>query len=128
ICLGMQLLARRSEEGRLPGLGWIAADVVRFRPAPGDATLKVPHMGWNRALPTGPSALFDGLDDEDAGFYFVHSYHLVCDDEADVSALTPHGTRFASAVRRGNLYGTQFHPEKSHRYGLRLLRNFAERT
>lgn len=126
ICLGMQLLTRGSEEGTEPGLGWIQGDTVRFRFDPREAGLRVPHMGWNVVEPTREAHLFDGL--EEPRFYFVHSYHVVCDDAQDVIGWTPYGYPFASAVRRGNVWGTQFHPEKSHRFGMRLLTNFVEMT
>lgn len=123
ICLGVQLFTRRSEEGVLPGLGWIAGDTIRFQFAAGPAQLKVPHMGWNHIEPARPDPLLRDLPPEPR-FYFVHSYHLVCDEPADVLAWTQYGRRFASAVQRGNIWGTQFHPEKSHKFGLALLKNF----
>lgn len=123
ICLGVQLFARRSEEGVRPGLGWIAADTVKFRAAAAGSRLKVPHMGWNHVIPAKDDPLLIGLPD-DPRFYFVHSYHLVCDDVADVLTWTDHGCHFASAVRHDNIWGTQFHPEKSHKFGLALMRNF----
>ena len=123
ICLGVQLFTRRSEEGELPGLGWIAGDTIRFKRAVEPSTLKVPHMGWNFIEPAKPDPLLRDLPPEPR-FYFVHSYHLVCDDAADVLTWTQYGHRFASAVQRGNIWGTQFHPEKSHKFGLALLKNF----
>lgn len=127
ICLGMQLLTESSEEGKLPGLGWIKGQTVRFGFDPRTTGLKIPHMGWNVARPVHSRTLFRGLDeDEDTAFYFVHSYHVVCAREEDALAVTPHGYDFVSAVACGHVMGTQFHPEKSHRYGLRLLKNFVE--
>ncbi len=123
ICLGMQLLFERSEEGQLPGLGWLAGRCVKL--VPGDPALKVPHMGWNEARPTRTDTLFADMAD-DAGYYFVHSYHVVCDDPADVLARTHHGLELVSAVQRDHVFGTQFHPEKSHKHGLRLLTAFAK--
>jgi glutamine amidotransferase len=130
ICLGMQLLTKRSEEGQRPGLGWIDAETIRFR-FPDEARservrqrLRVPHMGWNLARPAKPSRLFEGMTEE-LRFYFVHSYHVVCADTADVLATTSHGLEFVAAVERGNIFGVQFHPEKSHKFGMRLLANFA---
>lgn len=124
ICLGTQLMTRRSEEGREPGLGWLAADTVRFRFNGESAALKIPHMGWSRAAAAKPSALVGGLEPE-ARFYFVHSYHLVCDDPGDVLLTADYGHAFPAAVEHGNLFGVQFHPEKSHKLGMQLLRNFA---
>lgn len=121
ICLGMQLLTRGSEEGQLPGLGWIAASTKRF---PAIAGLKVPHMGWNLVTPTQPSPLTDGLPAE-SRFYFVHSYYVRVDDPADSLLRTHYGIDFDAAVAHGNIYGAQFHPEKSHKFGMKLLANFA---
>jgi len=121
ICLGMQLMTKRSDEGALPGLGWLDAETVRF---PNDS-LRVPHMGWNTVRIRGEPSIFKDMGEEPR-FYFVHSYHLVCKDEGDVLATTHYGYDFVSSVRKGNIYGTQFHPEKSHRFGMRLLKNFSE--
>lgn len=123
VCLGMQMLGQGSEEGREAGLGLIDATCRRFRP-PECAALKVPHMGWNTVAPRGSNPLLDGLD-EQSRFYFVHSYYVVCGDPADELAYSRYGQDFTSAVARGNIYGVQFHPEKSHRFGMALLRNFA---
>ena len=125
ICLGMQLMTRGSAEGRRPGLGWIDADSLLFEPR--DPALKVPHMGWNRVLPTRPSELTDELPPE-ARFYFVHSYFVRCHDPQDVLLTTRHGENFHSAFHRANIWGVQFHPEKSHRFGMALLQNFATRV
>jgi len=124
ICLGVQLFTRGSQEGASSGLGWIAADTVRFQFGESDTRLKVPHMGWNRIEPVKENPLLRDLPPEPR-FYFVHSYYIACDEPADVLAWTTYGHRFASAIGRGNIWGTQFHPEKSHKYGLALLRNFA---
>ncbi len=121
ICLGMQLFARHSEEGDAEGLGWIDADVERF--TMDDPRLKVPHMGWNSVRVARSSALLTDVTDE-TEFYFVHAYHLVCRDSGDVLCHTDYGSPFTSAVERENLYGVQFHPEKSHDAGEALLRNF----
>ena len=123
VCLGMQLLARRSEEGVEPGLGWVAADVKRIV-LPAGSPLKVPHIGWLEAHATRPSVLFDAAGDPPR-FYFDHSYHMVCDDAADVTATISHGSELCCAVAHGAVMGVQFHPEKSHRYGMSLLRAFA---
>jgi len=122
ICLGMQLLTNSSEEGRIPGLGWIPAKTNKFVFA--DNKLKVPHIGWNRVQRTTPSPLTEGFDEE-FRFYFVHSYYVLCDDERNAILTTQYGLPFHSAIQRDNIYGTQFHPEKSHKYGMQLLRNFA---
>jgi len=133
LCLGMQLMARGSEEGSRAGLGWLAADSVRFKfgrrgaetqsAETQSASLKIPHMGWNYIEPAAPASLIEQLPPEPR-FYFVHSYYLACDNPGDVMCWTTYGDRFASGIHRGNLWGTQFHPEKSHSFGLALLRNF----
>jgi glutamine amidotransferase len=125
ICLGAQLFARGSEEGDEPGLGWVAADVKRFDPGSLTQELKVPHMGWNDVKVAKQSALLQGLDSA-ARFYFVHSFHIVCDREADILVQANHGAPFVAGVERDNVMGVQFHPEKSHRFGLKLLQNFAD--
>jgi len=125
ICLGMQLLFEGSEEGVRAGLGWLRGRCVRFHFDDRPARLKIPHMGWNDVRPVARDSLFKDVAD-DAGYYFVHSYHPLCADPSDVLGWTTHGYEFASAVRRGNVFGTQFHPEKSHKHGKRLLKNFAE--
>jgi glutamine amidotransferase len=127
ICLGMQLLARRSEEGKLPGLGWIEADVIRFQVDASTAhpRLKVPHMGWNLIYPMPNAKLFASANGE-TRFYFVHSYRVVCDHPEDVAAEVEYGGRVTAAVERDNVYGVQFHPEKSHKFGMRLLAEFAK--
>ncbi len=122
ICLGMQLLTRGSEEGVLTGLGWIAADTTRF---PKQEGLKVPHMGWNIVSPSTASPLTANLPEE-SKFYFVHSYSVHVDDESNSILKCVYGKSFDAAVQRDNIYGAQFHPEKSHRYGMQLLKNFAE--
>ena len=127
ICLGMQLLGTRSEEGEFGGLGWLEADTMRLTSRDVSPSLKVPHMGWNRVTVCRPHPLFAGLEAENR-FYFVHSYHLVCSDPNDVVGVTDYGCKFTSAVARGNIMAVQFHPEKSHRSGMQLLRNFAEQV
>lgn len=121
VCVGMQILATTSQEGRLPGLGWIHGDVRRLDVA----GIRLPHMGWNDVRPIGSSALFSGLE-SDARFYFLHSYHFHCARNQNVLAETDYGTTFTCAVHAGNIFGVQFHPEKGHSYGTRLLKNFAE--
>lgn len=122
ICLGMQLLTRSSEEGELKGLGWIEARTRRFPPS---RHLKVPHMGWNLVREARPSPLTRDLPEEPR-FYFVHSYFVDVDRAEDSILKTRYGVEFDSAVQRDNIYGAQFHPEKSHKFGMRILQNFAE--
>lgn len=124
ICLGMQLLARASEEGTMRGLCLLDARCARLRPPAGSA-LKVPHMGWCMLTRRRESRLLGGIG-EDARFYFVHSYHVVCTDPDDVLTTSDHGGEFVSMIERDNVMGAQFHPEKSHRFGMQLFRNFAE--
>jgi len=125
ICLGMQLIAKRSEEGELNGLGWIDAEAVRFRFDLSNKDLKIPHMGWNTINAFQNSPIFQDLY-PDTRFYFVHSYHVKCNDESNVISHTHYGFDFTSAVQKYNIYGVQFHPEKSHKFGMKLLANFAE--
>lgn len=122
ICLGAQILGKGSEEGVTPGLGWIDMVCHRFDAMPG---IRVPHMGWNQIVPSKASPLLDDMR-EDARFYFVHSYRMLCTDPCDVLATALHGVEFTCAVQRGNIFGTQFHPEKSLRHGLALMKAFVE--
>ena len=122
VCLGMQLLTRSSKEGTLPGLGWISGVTVRF---PKQEGLKVPHMGWNVAVPNTPSRLTAHVGEEPR-YYFVHSYSVHVDEPAHSLMRTHYGIDFDSAIGRDNIYGVQFHPEKSHRFGMQILKNFAE--
>ena len=122
ICLGMQLLLDGSEEGRLPGLGLIKGEVRRFNlPA---LDYKVPHMGWNVVKKNGSHTLLP--DNEEQRFYFVHSYYVSCQNKENVAGITTYGHDFASVVKRENIMGVQFHPEKSHQFGMTLLKNFME--
>lgn len=123
ICLGAQLLTRGSDEGVEKGLGWIAADTVKFDSSKLGGDLKIPHMGWSEIRITNNSKLFQNIDDEPR-FYFVHTYHIVCDSNSDVVATANHGYSFTAGVERENILGMQFHPEKSHKYGMQLLKNF----
>lgn len=123
ICLGMQLMCHHSEEGELKGLGWIDADVKRFNFSNVDGNLKIPHMGWNTIQVENESNLLS-ISDEEKRFYFVHSYHVVCHETQDILLTSNYGYDFTSAFRRDNVYGVQFHPEKSHRFGVELIRNF----
>lgn len=124
ICVGMQILCNRSEEGQFPGLGWIDAEVKRFDPSWFSSKPKLPHMGWNMVSDIKHKQLFNGIDEKE-GFYFVHSYYVECKDETDIMTRTLYGIEFASSVHRGNVFGVQFHPEKSHENGIQLLKNFA---
>lgn len=124
ICVGMQMMARSSEEGVLPGLGWIDATVVKFDTRLLEGKTHLPHMGWNDAKPISTDTLFAGLDAP--RYYFLHSYFMKPDREENTLATSSYGVTFTSAARSGNVYGTQFHPEKSHQWGIRLLKNFAE--
>jgi glutamine amidotransferase len=124
ICLGMQLLSKNSEEGSLPGLGWIDASTVRFKFE--DSTeYKIPHMGWNFIRQHKTGKLFDNMY-PDSRFYFVHSYFFRANDPEDVLTSTTYEIEFTSAIERGNILGVQFHPEKSHKFGMKLLRNFVD--
>lgn len=123
VCVGMQMMAQRSEEGKLPGLGWVDATVVRFAPMQID-DIPLPHMGWNDVQPVATDSLFRGIDTP--RYYFLHSYFIVPRQQADVLSTASYGNIFTSAVRSGHIFGTQFHPEKSHQWGIDLLRNFAE--
>ncbi len=119
ICVGMQMLAASSDEGNLRGLGWIAGEVRKLDAA--RAALRLPHMGWNDVAPVAQSRLFAGLE-RDARFYFLHSYYFACAEAGNALARTDYGSAFACAVRAGNIYGVQFHPEKSHHFGVRCCR------
>jgi imidazole glycerol-phosphate synthase subunit HisH len=125
VCVGMQILAGSSEEGRLSGLGWIDGRVRRFDEKTLQQPPRLPHMGWNDVAPKGGAKLFAGLE-RDSRFYFLHSYYLDCASSDNVLATSEYGIAFGSAVHANNIYGVQFHPEKSHDYGVRLLKNFAE--
>lgn len=121
ICLGMQLMLESSEEGTRPGLALVPGRVRRF--ALENQGLCVPHMGWNAVQTTKPCTLLETAEKEQR-FYFVHSFYVECTDMADVSGVTHYGNDFISAFERGNLMGVQFHPEKSHRFGMKLFEHF----
>ena len=127
ICLGMQLLCRGSEEGSLSGLSWIDAAVQLIDTAC-DPRLKLPHMGWSPTTPSRDSPLIPSDEPEERRFYYVHKYRVVCDDPQDEIASAEYGARFTAAIHRGNIYGVQFHPEKSHRFGKELLGRFGRIT
>jgi imidazole glycerol-phosphate synthase subunit HisH len=122
ICLGMQLMCRGSEEGTRPGLGWIAADVKRIDTG-GDPRLKIPHIGWTETQVDKPGDILPG-GDPDLRYYYVHSFRAVCDNPAEVLCSANYGPRFTSGFVSGNLRGVQFHPEKSHRFGMELFRRW----
>lgn len=124
ICVGAQLLTIGSEEGDMPGFGWVKAETRRF-PRLDLAGYKVPHMGWNQVRPTGSHPLLNTFELEAPRFYFVHSYYMKCERPEDVVAKSTHGLDFDSAIGRGNVAGVQFHPEKSHKFGMKLLAAFA---
>ena len=117
ICLGMQLLMDSSEEGKLSGLGWIKGVCKKFMFS--DRSFKVPHMGWNETFP-----VTNELCEIDSRFYFVHSYYVECDEKDDIMLKTNYGVDFVSGVSKGNIFGVQFHPVKSHRYGMSLMKKF----
>lgn len=122
ICLGMQLLTNSSEEGKEKGLGWVNAQTIKFDLD--DKNLSIPHMGWNKANPANADNIFKDL--EENRFYFVHSYHVVCNDNKNILATANYGTSFTCSIQQENIFGVQFHPEKSHKYGMQLLKNFGE--
>ena len=122
LCLGMEIMAEASEEGRLPGLGWIPGRVVRFAFPPTEMR-RVPHMGWNYVTPVADLPLLRDLGHRPR-FYFAHSYHFATRVADDIAATTTYGLPFASVIHRDNVTGIQFHPEKSHRFGLKLFENF----
>lgn len=126
ICLGMQILTKRSDEGCLPGLGWINANTLSFKKVIDTNIFKVPHMGWNTTKLYKHSPLTRGFDElDETRFYFVHSYYVKCESESDIILKTEYGIEFDSGFQHENIYGAQFHPEKSHKFGMKLLENFA---
>lgn len=127
ICLGMQMLGVKSQEGQMKGLGYINMETVRINNTlPDGGRIKVPHMGWDYVKIVGESKILNGLEDMKERYYFVHSYHVVCDRPEDIQMTCRYGQNLAVAVNHKNIYGVQFHPEKSHKYGMRLLKNFYE--
>jgi glutamine amidotransferase len=123
ICVGMQMMALGSDEGILPGLGWIDANVKRFDVNGFSPKTRLPHMGWNDVAPQSTDCIFNGISDP--RFYFLHSYYFEPKKRENVLAVTDYNRCFASAIRSGNVFGTQFHPEKSHHWGMQVLKNFA---
>jgi glutamine amidotransferase len=124
ICVGMQMMGNRSDEGSEKGLKWIDGDILKFDEKLIQHRTKLPHMGWNDVTPVRNHPLFDGLEKE-AIFYFLHSFYFKCNNPIDSIAISDYGVSFSSAVYKDNIYGIQFHPEKSHQYGEKLLYNFA---
>jgi glutamine amidotransferase len=125
ICVGMQMMGNRSDEGALEGLKWIDAAILKFDERLIQQRTKLPHMGWNDVSPIKEHPLFVGLE-QDAIFYFLHSFYFQCENPLDRIAVSEYGLSFSSAVNKDNIYGIQFHPEKSHQYGEKLLHNFAK--
>lgn len=126
VCVGMQMMASASEEGIEPGLNWIEGTVRKIDASRLKHKPKLPHMGWNQVRPTDSDSLFNDID-HTLGFYFLHSYFYDCDDSENVLANSDYGVEFACAVNRHNIYGVQFHPEKSLTNGIQLLKNFASK-
>jgi glutamine amidotransferase len=124
VCVGCQMLMESSEEGDEKGLGWIKGRVVRFNNDKTSEKVRIPHMGWTEINPKKYSGLYK--DAQEPRFYFVHSYHLECDDANDVSATAYYGYEFVASVERDNIIGVQFHPEKSHKFGMQLYDNFVK--
>ena len=126
ICVGMQVMAKKSEEGVRDGLGWFDAEVKKLNSSNKKGeTVLLPHMGWNSIQQVRQNSLFSGIDPE-RGFYFVHSYHFVCNNKNDVLARTQYEDGITSAISKGNIFATQFHPEKSHFNGIQTFKNFSE--
>ncbi len=125
VCVGMQLLTRGSEEGVLPGLNWIEGKIIRFQSDKLPAGTKIPHMGWTDVIPVPDHPLFSGI--EHPRFYFVHSYHPQLDNESDVLVKAHYGYDFTAGMQKGHIMGVQFHPEKSHKFGMQLLDNFVRK-
>ncbi|CAM8378015.1 imidazole glycerol phosphate synthase subunit HisH [Candidatus Methylopumilus planktonicus] len=125
ICVGMQILASASEEGILPGLGWIPGKAKAFDSTKYSIKLPSPHMGWNSVIPVTDHPLFKDINIEPL-FYFLHSYYFDCEDFSHIAATSNYGIDFSCAISSGNIYGVQFHPEKSHHFGSTILKNFSD--
>jgi glutamine amidotransferase len=126
VCVGMQMLAEGSDEGRLPGLNWVPGRVKAFANHPLTTQLPMPHMGWNTLAPKAGASLFAQGFDDAPQFYFLHSFYFEATDRQDVAATANYGMDFDAVVSRGHIHGVQCHPEKSHHWGAQLLKNFAE--
>ena len=124
ICLGMQLMTNHSEEGNVDGLGWIDGETKRFNFE--SKKIKIPHMGWNQVEIAKESVMTKGIDGDNS-FYFVHSYFVSCNDENDILFKSTYHHSFVSGFEKNNIVGVQFHPEKSHQYGMQLIKNFIEK-
>ena len=125
ICLGSQMLGNKSEEGSTKGLGWVDMDVVKFNSKKLDESLKIPHMNWNEINIKKSSPLLNKLDNN-SKFYFVHSFHMQANNPDDILCTSNYGYEFVSGVNKNNIWGVQFHPEKSHKFGMQLLENFSK--
>lgn len=125
VCVGMQIMADSSDEGKLPGLGWFPGHVKRFDETKLTHKPKIPHMGWNDIQPVNKHQIFNNIDTA-KGFYFLHSYYFECQNIEDILSTTSYGIDFASSINKDNIFGFQFHPEKSHSNGVNLFQNFAD--
>lgn len=123
ICLGMQLFGKSSEEGNLEGLGWIESSSIRFNKI--DPNMRIPHMGWNYILKNKYSSIIENIEEKDR-FYFANSFHVICQNNEQIIATTKYFYDFPSIIQYNNIIGVQFHPEKSHKYGMKILRNFSQ--
>jgi imidazole glycerol-phosphate synthase subunit HisH len=124
VCVGMQILGNSSQEGQQKGFGWIDGEIRKIDISTLKSKPYLPHLGWNEVIPKIPNKLFENIKIDD-GFYFLHSYYFSCKNESDILAETDYGIKFASAINHENIYGFQFHPEKSHQNGIQLFKNFA---
>lgn len=126
ICLGMQIMTLSSDEGNLQGLSWLNAKTTHFKTIDQSRNLRIPHMGWNNIYPKSYNFLFSNMEKEEMRFYFVHSYFVECKNREDIISTSKYGIEFTSAFRKDNIFGVQFHPEKSHKFGMQVLKNFVE--